>query len=90
VRQKPVSKAKEILEERYGNRLKLARSFRERIADWPEIIFPNGKALRELSDFLAQCETAMGTLTSIGRCRGVSKDRDETSESHANQVAGGR
>jgi hypothetical protein len=55
-------RAIDILRDRYGNKVKLAKSFRDKIDKWPTINHGDGKALQDLADFLAQCETAMGTL----------------------------
>ena len=59
------AKAKHVLEERYGNKLRLARLFRQKIAEWPRMTYVDGKALTELSDFLVQCETGMITLSQL-------------------------
>jgi hypothetical protein len=58
-------KARMILEDRYGDKLKLAQSFREKINRWPTIKPGDGKSLRDFADFLSQCETAMKTLTNL-------------------------
>lgn len=58
-------KAKKLLSSRYGNKLILANSYRERIEKWLTMKTGDGKALREFSDFLLQCETAMSTLSQL-------------------------
>ena len=58
-------KAKKLLADRYGNKLILANTYRERIERWPTVKTGDGKALRDFSDFLHQCETAMSTLSHL-------------------------
>ncbi|XP_063870070.1 uncharacterized protein LOC135105641 [Scylla paramamosain] len=58
-------KAKKLLADRYGNKLILAKSYRERTEKWPTVKTGDGKALCNFSDFLLQCETAMSTLCQL-------------------------
>ncbi|XP_064622351.1 uncharacterized protein LOC135484646 [Lineus longissimus] len=53
-------RAKAILQDRFGNKIRLAQNFREKLAKWPQV--KTGKSLREFADFLNQCEGAMSTL----------------------------
>ncbi|XP_064631672.1 uncharacterized protein LOC135489964 [Lineus longissimus] len=67
------NKAVAILKDRFGNKLKLAKTFRDKIEKWPAIRYGDGKALQNFSDFLSQCETAMSTLSQL-------KDLDDPTE----------
>ena len=58
-------RARRVLEERFGDKLRLARSFRDKINDLPEVKPGDSKALEKLSDFLIQCENAMGELSHL-------------------------
>ncbi|XP_038062585.1 uncharacterized protein LOC119733075 [Patiria miniata] len=58
-------KAKKLLTERYGNKMLAASTYREKISKWPTVKQDDGKGLRNLSDFLFQCETAMSTLSQL-------------------------
>ncbi len=62
-----------MLADRYGNKLILANSYHERIEKWPTVKTGDGKALRDFSDFLLQCETAVSTLSQLK----VLNDADE-------------
>lgn len=53
-------KALSVLTDRFGNKLKLAQGFRQRIADWPPV--RSGLEVQEFSDFLNQCQGAMSSL----------------------------
>ncbi|XP_064640944.1 uncharacterized protein LOC135495877 [Lineus longissimus] len=59
------AKAKQILEERFGDRLKLSENFRNRLDKWPSVKPGDGKGMQELSDFLCECETAMTSLSNL-------------------------
>jgi hypothetical protein len=47
------TRAKTILQDRFGNKIRLAQNFREKLAKWPQV--KTGKSLREFADFLNQC-----------------------------------
>ncbi len=51
--------AMSILPERCGDEFSVAQSYKRKISKWPKVKYRYGKALRELSDFLNQCLTAM-------------------------------
>ena len=44
--------ARKLLKDQYGNQHVIARSFRERLNQWPNVLNDDGKALMEYSDFL--------------------------------------
>lgn len=48
-----------ILEERYGNKFLIAKSFRDKLNAWPKIGSKDSFELRDLVDFLRSCEAAM-------------------------------
>ena len=53
--------AKATLHKRYGNKYLLSKEFKRKIVEWPLIRYGDGKGLREYSDFLWHCATAMKT-----------------------------
>ena len=56
-------KAKQALGLRFGDKFKLAETFKKRLKDWP-IIKPNdGPALQKFADFLQHCDAAMSTIS---------------------------
>jgi Pao retrotransposon peptidase/Family of unknown function (DUF5641)/Protein of unknown function (DUF1759) len=58
-------KAREELNKRYGDPLKLADNYREKLELWPKIAMGDRAELRRFSDFLTQCLNAMETLPSL-------------------------
>ena len=59
------SKARKILEKRFGHHSVVAEAFRKRLENWPKIHPKDGFALRELTDFLKICELAMQTVEDL-------------------------
>ena len=57
--------AKALLQKRYGDPFVVANAFRDKLEAWPKIANRDGLALRKLSDFLRQCDTAMRTIDSL-------------------------
>lgn len=58
-------KAKDILEDRYGNSFLVAEAFRDKLQDWPRLTGKDPAGLRKLSDFLLQCKMAMRNLQGL-------------------------
>ncbi|XP_051531701.1 uncharacterized protein LOC127427868 isoform X2 [Myxocyprinus asiaticus] len=54
-----------ILEERYGNPFIIAKAFRDKLNSWPKIGSKDSVELREFTDFLRGCETAMTEIKSL-------------------------
>ena len=52
-------KARAILRRRYGDKYTLAKECKRNIRDWPFVKHGDGKGLRESSDILLHCKTAM-------------------------------
>ena len=52
-------KAKATLQRRYGDRYLLAKEVKKKLRDWPTVKGGDGRALRELSDYLLHCATLM-------------------------------
>ena len=50
--------AKALLDERFGDQFVITNAFRDKLDKWPRIGAKDGLALRRLSDFLRQCESA--------------------------------
>ncbi|XP_043198408.1 uncharacterized protein LOC122368497 [Amphibalanus amphitrite] len=59
------SKAKQKLIERYGNDFVTANAYRQRLHSWPHVRPGDGKALRELADFLEGCLVAAQTVPGL-------------------------
>ena len=57
--------AKALLQKRYRDPFVVANAFRDKLEAWPKIANRNGLALRKLSDFQCQCDTAMRTIDSL-------------------------
>ena len=55
----------EILEERYGNPFVVAKAFRDKLNSWPKIGPKDSVELREFSDFLRGCQSAMSLVISL-------------------------
>ena len=51
-------KAKMALKRRYGERYHVAEAFKQKLHNWPNVKYGDGVALRQLSDFLDQCNSA--------------------------------
>ena len=65
-------KAKEILEERYGDSFRVAEAFRDKLDKWPKIAGRDSTGLRKFADFLKQCQMAMSMtpgLEVLNDCR---------------------
>ena len=58
-------KAKKQLQDRYGNDFITASAFRKRIHEWPAVRPGDGKALRQLSDYLESCKAASRHVTGL-------------------------
>lgn len=58
-------KARNLLRRRYGDKYLLARECTEKIINWPHIKTGDGKAMRELSDFLLQCLSIMESTQNL-------------------------
>lgn len=54
--------AMSTLKERYGNAFSVAQAYKSRISKWPKIRQDDAKGLRDFSDFLRQCLTAMAHI----------------------------
>ena len=59
------NQAKQLLERRYGDPFVIGNAFRDKLDSWPRIPPRDGKALRDLADFMKQCEAAMETVNSL-------------------------
>ena len=59
------SKAKGKLMERYGNNFITAMTYKQRLRNWSVIKPGDGKALRQLADFLEGCEVASGEAAGL-------------------------
>ena len=53
------SLARKILDQRFGNPIKIGESFKARLRNWPQISEGNSAALQDFADFLIRCEEAM-------------------------------
>ena len=53
------SMARKILDQRFGNPIKIAEAFKVRLRNWPQINDGNSAALQDFADFLVRCEEAM-------------------------------
>lgn len=59
------SKAKALLEERYGSEYMIANSFRTKLESWPKIRQFDAVGIRKFSDFLRQCSVAMESVKGL-------------------------
>ena len=57
--------AKRVLDERYGDSYIVEDAFRSKLAKWPKVPPMNNKALRQFSDFLRQCLSAIPAIPSL-------------------------
>lgn len=55
--------AKHTLAKRYGSKLQLAQTYHDRLEKWPGVRNEDSERLRDFSDFLGHCETAMSKLS---------------------------
>ncbi len=55
----------ESLEDRYGNNHTVAAAFLYKLEMWPKVNVNNPTALRDFSDFLRSCESAMQTMPDL-------------------------
>ena len=53
------SMARKILDQRFGNPIKIGEAFKVRLRNWPQINDGNSAALQDFADFLVRCEEAM-------------------------------
>ena len=58
-------KAKKKLQDRYGNDFITANAFRKHIHEWPSVRPGDGKALRQLTDYLESCRAASRHVTGL-------------------------
>ncbi|XP_038069094.1 uncharacterized protein LOC119738319 [Patiria miniata] len=58
-------KAKELLQQRFGDPFIVASAFRDKLDSWTKINSRDGTGLRRFADFLRQCEAAMQTIQSL-------------------------
>ena len=59
------SKAKTLLQRRYGSSFVISEAYREKIANWPKIHTKDGTSLRRLGDFLEQCLIAKSSVKGL-------------------------
>uniref|UniRef100_A0AAZ1XPU5 CCHC-type domain-containing protein n=1 Tax=Oreochromis aureus TaxID=47969 RepID=A0AAZ1XPU5_OREAU len=59
------AKAKSLLQENFGNSLRIAAAYIERVSNWPPIKSDDVKALQEYGFLLRQCCNAMGDVESL-------------------------
>ena len=57
--------AKDVLEQRYGSSFAISEAFRDKLDNWPRVQAKDARALRRLSDFLNQCESAMTDIKGL-------------------------
>ena len=62
-------KAKELLEERYGNSFVVAGAFRHKLESWSKIASRDGLGLRKFSDFLQIAMNNIDGLNVLNDCR---------------------
>ena len=66
------SKAKALLQRRYGSSFVISEAYREKIANWPKIHTKDGTSLRRFGDFLEQCliaKSGVKRLQILDDCR---------------------
>ncbi|XP_067933186.1 uncharacterized protein [Watersipora subatra] len=59
------NKAKQTLQDRFGDSLLIADRFRDKIDQWPKITSKDGVGLRKFSDFLNQCQAALASVPEL-------------------------
>ncbi|KAK6169143.1 hypothetical protein SNE40_020252 [Patella caerulea] len=57
--------AKELLDNRFGNKFVIASAFREKLDNWPTVKPRDGLALQKYADFLRQCLAGSNTYDSL-------------------------
>ena len=57
--------AKKLLDERFGAAYVVGNALRYKLESWPKIANRDANALQRFSDFVKQCETAMGTIGTL-------------------------
>ena len=59
------SKARKLLDQRFGNPVIVAEDYKRKLRGWRQISDGDSKGLQEFSDFLVRCEEAMKTMKSM-------------------------
>ena len=59
------SMARKILDQRFGNPIKIGEACKGRLRNWPQISDGNSAALQDFADFLVHCEEAMRTSNAM-------------------------
>ena len=77
---KAYERARETLDERYGDTFVIANAFRDKLESWPKIQPRDGTGLRRFSDFLQQCAVAMQAID----CLSILNDDRENENSYEN------
>ena len=67
-------KAKKKLQDRYGNDFITANAFCKHIQEWPTVRPSDGKALRQLSDYLESCEAASRHVSGLDSLNSASEN----------------
>ena len=65
-----------LLEKKYGNQYMLAEHYLSKLEKWPVITKEDSKSLRELSTFLDECLSMMGSLSSMNQLNSPKEIRD--------------
>ena len=61
------AEARKSLDERFGNQLEIADSFRDKLESWPKLKISDSEGLREYADFLKQCKLAMTEIRELDK-----------------------
>ena len=56
------NKAKKVLAHRFGNPYSIGEAYVKKIENWPRILPNDGPRMREFTDFLVSCKTAMDSI----------------------------